>query len=122
VTLIEGEALDRIAAEHGVAVRAGEHRRNLVTRGVRLFDLAARRVRIGEAVLVWSRPRPPCPYIATVTERRMTRALGGNRGGVCMRVLTGGRIAIGDPIEILMGPPRPEDIWESAPRSRSRRG
>src|ERR1035438_9268047 len=42
VTLIEGEALDDILRETGVQVAQGEHRRNIVTRGIRLHDLAGR--------------------------------------------------------------------------------
>jgi MOSC domain-containing protein YiiM len=100
VTLIEGEALDRITAERGVAVGEGQHRRNLVTRGVALADLAGHRFAIGDAVLEYDRPRPPCRYIATITEAGMTRALGGGRGGVCARVVTSGGVRVGDAIEL----------------------
>ncbi len=98
VTLIQAEDLDAIAA---VSVAHGEHRRNLVTRGVDLRGLAGWRFRIGEAVLRYDRPRPPCRYIEGLTEPGMTRALAARRGGICARVVESGPIRVGDTIELL---------------------
>ncbi|WP_228281914.1 MOSC domain-containing protein [Rubrobacter marinus] len=100
VTLIEGEDLDEIRDEEGLAVQNGEHRRNLITRGVRLEDLKGTRFRIGEAVLEYDRPRPPCRHVQELTEPGMTRALR-RRGGICARVVEGGAIRAEDPIEVL---------------------
>jgi MOSC domain-containing protein YiiM len=101
VTLIRGEDLEAITAGSGVSVAHGEHRRNLVTRGVDLRGLAGWRFRIGEAVLVYDRPRPPCRYIESITEPGMTRALAARRGGICARVVESGLIRVGDEIELL---------------------
>lgn len=94
VTLIEGEDLDEIEREAGLSVKSGEHRRNIITRSVRLEDLRGSRFRIGEAVLEYDRPRPPCKHVQDLTEPGMTRALKG-RGGICARVVEGGRIRRG---------------------------
>ena len=104
VTLIAGEDLDAIAEQLGVAVQKGEHRRNLVTREISLMSLAGQLFRIGEAVFGFDRPRPPCAYIASLTERRMTKALW-NRGGICARVVRSGMVRPGDAIEIMESPP-----------------
>ena len=101
VTLIQAEHLDAITAGSGVAVGKGEHRRNIVTRGVDLRDLAGWRFRIGEAVFRYDRPRPPCRYIEGLTEPGMTRALAARRGGICARVVEAGLIRVGDTIELL---------------------
>lgn len=101
VTLIQAEDLDAITAGPGVAVGNGEHRRNLVTRGVDLRGLAGWRFRIGEAVFHYDRPRPPCRYIEGLTEPGMTRALAARRGGICARVVESGLIRVGDTIELL---------------------
>ena len=69
VTLIEGEVLDQIASGSDVRVKDGEHRRNIVTRGIKLETLAGRRFTVGEAVMIFDRPRPPCGYIQTITQR-----------------------------------------------------
>ena len=100
VTLIEAEHLDEIERETGVKVQGGEHRRNIVTRNLDLMGLAGRRFKIGAATLVFDRPRPPCAYIASITERLMTKALW-NRGGICARVVEGGTIKPGDRITVL---------------------
>jgi MOSC domain-containing protein YiiM len=101
VTLIEIESIEAIEREAGIGVAHGEHRRNVVTRGVRLADLAGRRFRVGGAELEYDRPRPPCRYIESITEPGMMAALGGGRGGICARVVRSGHIREGDAIEIL---------------------
>ena len=101
VTLISGEDLDEITSTTPLRVLNGEHRRNLVTRGIELMDLLGRRFQIGEAVLEYDRPRPPCTYIQSLTgQQGLTRALG-RRGGICVRVVKSGTIRVQDPIILL---------------------
>ena len=97
VTLIEGEDLDYIESELGIGVKNGEHRRNIVTRGIKLGDLRRKKFRVGETVLEYDRPRPPCRHVQDLSERGMTRALKG-RGGICARVVLAGSIRVGDVI------------------------
>lgn len=101
VTLIEAEDLDEIERETGLHVKNGEHRRNIVTRGVRLHDLNGGRFRVGEVILEYDRPRPPCKHVQDLTERGMTRALRRKRGGICARVVEDGRIRARDEIIVL---------------------
>jgi MOSC domain-containing protein YiiM len=98
VTLIECEDLDFIRDELGIGVENGEHRRNIITRGIRLRDLRRKKFRIGETVLEYDRPRPPCRHVQDLSEPGMTRALR-NRGGICARVVRAGRIRVNDTIE-----------------------
>jgi MOSC domain-containing protein YiiM len=101
VTLIEAEHLTKTAQRFGVAdLSPGIHRRNLVTRGIRLLDLAGQVFRVGEAVLVWDRRRPPCRRLDELAHGPLGRALGG-WGGICTRVRDGGLIRAGDLIEII---------------------
>lgn len=97
VTLIEGEHLDEIE-DGGLAIKSGQHRRNIVTRGVRLETLRGKSFRVGEVVLEYDRSRPPCKHVQDLSERGMTRALK-NRGGICARVVRAGPIRPGDTIE-----------------------
>ena len=99
VTLIEGEDLDYIEDELGIWVKNGEHRRNIITRGIRLDEMRRKRFRIGEAILEYDRPRPPCRHVQDLSEPGMTRALKG-RGGICARVVKAGLIRAGDAIEV----------------------
>ena len=99
VTLIEGEDLDYIEDELGIWVKNGEHRRNIITRGIRLDEMRRKRFRIGEAILEYDRPRPPCRHVQDLSEPGMTRALNG-RGGICARVVKAGWIRTRDAIEV----------------------
>jgi MOSC domain-containing protein YiiM len=99
VTLIEGEDLDHIEAELGIRVKDGQHRRNIITRGIRLLELRRKRFRVGETLLEFDRSRPPCRHVQDLSEPGMTRALKG-RGGVCARVIEGGVIRAQDAIEV----------------------
>lgn len=100
VTLIEAEDLEEIERATGIQVGEGQHRRNLVTRGIRLESLRGKQFQIGEAVLRYDRPRPPCLYLEAITEPGMTRALVG-RGGICARVVRSGWVHAGDNIDLI---------------------
>ncbi len=99
ITLISGEDLDYIESELGLGIKNGEHRRNIITRGIELGNLRRKRFRVGETLLEYDRPRPPCKHVQDITERGMTRALRG-RGGICARVIEAGAIRAGDAIEV----------------------
>lgn len=97
VTLISERDLLRSQRRLPVAVDHGQHRRNLVVSGIHTRDLEGRRFRIGGAGFEYLKPRPPCGYINQVTGDNMAKALGRN-SGVCLRVLSGGLIRVGDPL------------------------
>jgi len=102
VTLVAGEAIDEIRDEYDIDLSDGRHRRNLVTRGVDVHDLLGATVRIGDAVLRGTRPRPPCAHVERVAgERGVARALKQGRGGVCADVVTPGTVRVDDPIEVV---------------------
>jgi hypothetical protein len=94
LTLVEAEVADALAIE------AGALRRNVVTRGVRLDDLIGRRFRIGDAVIEGVRPCDPCRHIESLTRPGIARELVG-RGGLRARILTSGRLRVGDAVLVL---------------------
>lgn len=100
VTMIGAEALEEAEAKRGVALSSGEHRRNLVVRGLDPHDLGGQVIRIGEVRLVYDRPRPPCGYIAKLTDKRMYKALMKHGFGICLTVKDGGELAAGMTVEI----------------------
>ena len=101
VTFIAAEDLDDIERETGVGVKNGEHRRNVVTRGISLKTLRrGERFRVGDVVFEYRGPRSVCRYIERLTEPGMTQALKG-RAGICARVIKNGTVQVGDEIEIL---------------------
>ena len=76
-------------------------RRNVVTRGVVLVGLIGLEFRVGTVVLAGMRPCNPCRYLEGLVGRPgLLRELRG-RGGLRTKVLKGGRIAVGDAIEVL---------------------
>ncbi|ESQ15596.1 MAG: hypothetical protein N838_28920 [Thiohalocapsa sp. PB-PSB1] len=97
LTLIHAEDLVRAERRHAVQLGAGQHRRNLVVQGLARADLRGRDVRIGEALLVWHRLRPPCGYLDRVSGKGMAKALG-RHAGHCYRVREGGLIRVGDKV------------------------
>jgi MOSC domain-containing protein YiiM len=100
VTFIAAEDLDDIERETSVAVMKGEHRRNVVTRGVSLRAMRrGERFRVGEVAFEYRGPRSVCRYIERLTEPGMTQALKG-RGGICASVIENGTVRVGDEIEV----------------------
>ena len=100
VTLVTAEDMDRASRRSGIPFDAGEHRRNLVVRGIALAAFRRRRVRIGEVLLEFHRLRPPCGYLDRVYRPGAGKALG-KGAGIGLRVLRGGRMRLGDTVEVL---------------------
>lgn len=100
LTLIAAEALADAASEFGVAMGAGEHRRNVVVEGLDLRAVTGGEITVGEARLAVVRPCAPCKYLVRVTgQARAFDALVG-RGGVRCAILAGGQIAVGDEVAV----------------------
>jgi MOSC domain-containing protein YiiM len=102
VTLIESETLEVIAKRFRVPIGDGQHRRNLVTRGLCLRELAGRQFQIGGVLLQYDRPRPPCAYLERVSSPGMTRAIG-EGAGIAARILQPGVIRVRDRIHVVPG-------------------
>jgi len=101
LTLIAAEQLEGLAAE-SVPLAPGEHRRNIVTRGLDVDALVDQRLAIGKVELRGVRPCGPCAHLEQVTGRPGLRdAIGPNRGGLRVEVVRGGQIRVGDSVRIL---------------------
>ena len=97
VTLIEAEALDALARDHGIDLSPQEHRRNLTVRGIAVNHFVDRRLRIGEVIVEGTRLNVPCKYLELVTGKPVYEPLI-NRSGLNCIIVQGGRIRPGDPI------------------------
>jgi MOSC domain-containing protein YiiM len=98
ITLIEQEAIAALARESGIELEPGEHRRNLVTVGVRLNDLVGEEFQVGPVRLLGIKLREPCKYLENLTGRPgLLRGLI-HRGGLGAQILKGGTIRVGDPV------------------------
>lgn len=100
LTLIEQEALDAAARDHGIVLAPGEHRRNVVTVGIRLNDLLGKEFLVGPVLVRGIDLAEPCKYLEDHTGKRgLIRALI-HRGGLGVEILRGGPIRVGDPVRV----------------------
>jgi MOSC domain-containing protein YiiM len=102
VTLIEVEALEALALEHRIELAPAETRRNLLTQGVSLNDFVGKTFKVGAVVLEGIRLCEPCRHLALLTGKSLVKPLTG-RGGLRTRIVSGGVIHAGDPVEPLSG-------------------
>ena len=101
VTLIGEEALAAIAAFVGrEAVPPELLRRNIVIAGINPYALKAHTVRLGEAVLAVTGECQPCSRMEEVLGPGGYNAVRGH-GGLTARIVTGGTMRVGDPVERL---------------------
>jgi MOSC domain-containing protein YiiM len=97
ITLIEAEALEALAEEHGIELGPGASRRQIVTRGARLNPLVGKRFLVGEVECVGIELCEPCAHLQSLTQPGVMRGLV-HRGGLRADILRGGTIRPGDPV------------------------
>ena len=97
LTLIEQEKIEAFASESGLAFTAFHARRNLVTEGVALNDLAGQEFVIGVVRIRGIRLCEPCNYLAKTTFPETLEGLV-HKGGLRAQILTEGVIRVGDVI------------------------
>ena len=97
LTLIAAEALERLEAEHGIALSAAASRRNVLTRGIDVNALVGRRFTIGEVECVGVELCEPCSYLESLTVPGVINGLV-HQAGLNADILVDGEIALGDPV------------------------
>jgi MOSC domain-containing protein YiiM len=95
LTLIEAEAVEALAAEHGIELDPAETRRNILTREVDLNALVGRRFFVGAVECRGDRLCDPCSHLEKLTRPGVLRGLAG-RGGLRADVVEDGTIRVGD--------------------------
>jgi MOSC domain-containing protein YiiM len=100
VTLISREFIDQTAHFLGrEAIDPALLRRNLVVSGINLHALRYQRFHIGEALLEAGALCHPCSRMESALGRGGVAAMLGH-GGLCCRILEGGRIRVGDAVRV----------------------
>jgi hypothetical protein len=103
---VPGSALTLIAAEvcesFDPPLAPGEHRRNLVTRGLDLNALVGHRFTIGEVPCRGMRLCEPCTVVDGYSRRAILRPLV-HRGGLRADILGDGEIKLGDVVQPELG-------------------
>ena len=94
VLLLDAETLQEFGLEPGVL------KENITTQGVRLEQIPpGSRLRAGQALLEITKDCAPCGFVDAV-QSGLQQRIGGRRGQLA-RVVEGGRIGVGDPIQVL---------------------
>ena len=100
LTLIEAEALEALAAEHGIELDGAGSRRNVLTRGVWLNDLVDKRFRVGELECRGIELCEPCTHLQSMTQPGVIDGLV-HRAGLNAEILVGGELRPGDTVSTL---------------------
>ena len=93
LTMIEAEVCDSFDPP----LTPGEHRRNVVTRGIDLNALVGHEFTIGDVPCRGMRLCEPCTVVQRYAGRPVLRALV-HRGGLRADILRDGKIKVGDPV------------------------
>ena len=102
VTLIQAEHLSAIGAFLGTGpIDPALIRRNLVVSGINLHALKGRRFTLGSAVLQATGACHPCSRMEEIFGSGGYNAVRGH-GGITARVLTPGRVCLGDQVQRLI--------------------
>ncbi len=107
VTLLDEAAWRDACAELGQELSPGARRANLVLSGIDLDAAIGRALRIGPCLIRVIAETRPCRLMDDVVDG-LQKALDPNRrGGVYGRVLEGGEVRVGAPVEIVDVPAEP---------------
>jgi MOSC domain-containing protein YiiM len=94
---MEAEVLDRFGLAPGMA------RENILTRGLRLAEIApGKSLTVGTTILEVTADCDPCSFMDEL-QPGLQEAIRGERG-ILARVTSGGRICVGDPVEVFVTP------------------
>ena len=103
LTLIAAEALEGLREDTGIELSAAASRRQVLTRGIDVNELVGERFTVGDVECVGQELCEPCNHLKSLTEPGVLRGLV-HRGGLRADIVSGGRIAVGDPVvRILAG-------------------
>jgi MOSC domain-containing protein YiiM len=97
LTLVAKEEVTRFLADAGLEISAGDLRRNLLTEGVDLNAWVGKRFRIADVELEGIRLCEPCRTLADQVGQAVLKGLV-HRAGLRARVVSDGRIRVGDRI------------------------
>lgn len=101
VTLIQAEHLEAIASFLGRdSLEPEQVRRNVVVKGVNLYALRNRKIKIGDVELEGTGLCHPCSKMEKILGPGAYNAMRGH-GGLTARVITEGTIQVGDKVDAL---------------------
>jgi MOSC domain-containing protein YiiM len=108
VTVLSREAWEAALADLGAQADALDwtaRRANLLVEGVRLPRAVGAVLCVGDAVIEVTYPTTPCSRMDEARPGLMRALYPDWRGGITARIIEGGRVAVGDRIEVISSPP-----------------
>lgn len=99
VTIVAQEQLAEAAEACGHAIAPGATRRNVTLSGVELRAEEGFRLRLGGVLLEYTMPADPCGLMEKLIGPGAKQALQ-DRAGLCMRVLEGGSLSVGESVSV----------------------
>jgi MOSC domain-containing protein YiiM len=100
ITFIERENIEAFARESGLPFTAMHARRNIVTEGIRVNDLAGKEFWVGEVRVRGIRLCEPCSYLAKISFPETLKGLV-HKGGLRAQILSEGIIKVGQMISMV---------------------
>lgn len=101
LSLLSREAWERALAEVGDELPACTRRANLFVEGIELMSTIGKRLRIGEVEMIVQGETKPCDLMEKQRAGLRAALTPEMRGGVNGTIEVGGRIRVGDSVEIL---------------------
>lgn len=102
ITLIEAEALERVADILDLdEIPPGASRRQILVRGISLNETVGKKLRVGPLLIAVHDLCDPCKNMETMIGPGAWQAME-QRGGICARVIEGGILKPGDAISIVL--------------------
>lgn len=101
VTLMSREAWQATCDDLGEDLPWTTRRANLLVEGLALDDTAGKQIKIGDLILEITRETDPCERMDVARQGLLSAMIKDWRGGVCCRVISSGKITVGDKVEII---------------------
>ena len=101
VTLMSREAWQAACNDLGEDLPWTTRRANLLVEGLALDDTAGKQIKIGDLTLEITRETDPCERMDEARQGLLSAMTKDWRGGVCCRVISSGKITVGDKVEII---------------------
>ena len=98
LTLIESENIDYYNLKYGLNIPYIDFRRNIVTKGIQLYEVVGRKLKIGKVDVEVIDLCRPCRHLAEMLNQGNIIKEFLRRGGLRCQILSSSKISIGDKI------------------------